>query len=106
MRRIKTTSRVFEQILSIIGSVVSLINGSLVIFIESGGHLGHSFIAIISILGAVLGFISSFYVTKDSESAGVGFIIAAILILMSVPHWGIVASVILLTAGISTLFRK
>lgn len=99
-------SRLFEQILGIIGSIISLVNGSLFILIESGGHLGHSFIGIVSIIGAILGFVSSFYITRDSESAGVGFIIAAILILMSVPHWGIVSSLILLIAGISTLFRK
>lgn len=106
MKKIKTTSRTFEQILGVFGSFLSIISGSFIIFIESGGHQGNSFIAVISIIGAILGFISSFYVDKDLEFAGVGFIIAAILVLMGTPRLGIFGSVLILIAGISTLFRR
>lgn len=106
MKRIKSTSRLFEQILGLIGSFLSIISGSFILFIESGGHQGNSTVAILAIIGSFLGFISSFYVNRDIEAAGVGFIIAAILILMGTPRLGIFGSLIILIAGISALFRK
>lgn len=106
MKRIKTTSRLFEQLLGIFGSFLSIISGTFIIFIESGGHQGNSFIAILAIIGALLGFVCSFYVERDLEYAGVGFIFAAILILIGTPQLGILGSMLLLIAGISALFRK
>jgi len=103
---IKTTSRLFEQILGIVGSVLAVLSGSLFLFLESWGMQGNSFIAILSIIGAILGFISSFYVSRDNEYAGVGFIASAVLILISTSHLGILSSILLLIAGISALFRK
>ena len=105
MKRIKTTSRFFEQILGVAGSFVSIISGSFILLIQSGGLEGNSFIAILAIVGAFLGFVSSFYINKDLEYAGVGFIIAAILVLVGTSH-GIVGALLLLAAGISALFRK
>lgn len=106
MKKIKSTSRTFEQILGVLGSFISIISGSFIIFIESGGMQGNSFIAVLSIIGAILGFISAFYVDKDLEFAGVGFIVAAILVLMGTPRLGILGSVLILIAGMSALFRK
>lgn len=106
MKRIKTTSRLFEQILGVVGSFLSIISGSFIIFIESGGHQGNSFIAILAIIGTFLGFICSFYVERDLEYAGVGFIIAAILVLIGTTHLGILGSLLIMVAGISVLFRK
>ena len=106
MNKIKSTSRTFEQILGVLGSFISIISGSFIIFIESGGMQGNSFIAVLSIIGAILGFISAFYVDKDLEFAGVGFIVAAILVLMGTPRLGILGSVLILIAGMSALFRK
>ncbi|MBR0270610.1 MAG: hypothetical protein IJQ68_01240 [Methanobrevibacter sp.] len=106
MKRIRTTSRRFEQILGIFGSFLSIISGSFILFIESGGLQGNSFIALISIAGALLGFLASFYINKDAEAAGVGFIIAAILVLIGTPHLGIFGSILILIAGMSALFRK
>ncbi|SDA72976.1 hypothetical protein [Methanobrevibacter millerae] len=106
MKKIKSTSRTFEQILGVLGSFISIISGSFIIFIESGGMQGNSFIAVLSIIGAILGFISVFYVDKDLEFAGVGFIVAAILVLMGTPRLGILGSVLILIAGMSALFRK
>ena len=106
MKRIRTTSRRFEQIFGILGSFLSIISGSFILFIESGGHQGNSFIAILSFIGAFLGFISSFYVNMDNEVSGVLFIISAILILIGTQHLGIFGSVMLLIAGMSCLFRK
>ena len=106
MKRIKTTSRTFEQILGVVGSFLSIISGSFILFVESGGHQGNSFIAIISFIGAFLGFISSFYLRKDVEVAGVLFIMAAVLVLIGTSHSGIFGSILILIAGMSCLFRK
>ena len=53
MKKIKSTSRTFEQILGVLGSFISIISGSFIIFIESGGMQGNSFIAVLSIIGTV-----------------------------------------------------
>ena len=105
MKRIKTTSRYFEQVLGVIGSFLSIISGSFILLIQSGGHEGNSFIALLAIVGAFLGFASSFYINRDLEYAGVGFIIAAIFVLIGTTQ-GIAGTLLLLAAGISALFRK
>ena len=106
MKRIKSISRLFEQILGFVGSFLSIISGSFILFIESGGHQGNSTVAVLAIIGSLLGFFSTFYVNRDIEAAGVGFIIAAILILIGTPRLGILGSALILVAGISALFRK
>lgn len=106
MKKIKSTSRTFEQILGVLGSFISIISGSFIMFLQSGGLQGNSFIAVLSIIGALLGFASAFYVDKDLEFAGVGFIVAAILVLMGTPRLGILGSLLILVAGMSALFRK
>lgn len=106
MKRIKSISRLFEQILGFIGSFLSIVSGSFILFIESGGHQGNSTVAVLAIIGSLLGFLSTFYVNRDIEAAGVGFIIAAILILIGTPRLGIIGSALILVAGISALFRK
>ena len=63
MKRIKTTSRLFEQICGVLGSLLCLISGSFILLIESGGTQGNSFLAMLAIVGAFIGFISSFYVS-------------------------------------------
>ena len=106
MKRIKSISRLFEQILGFVGSFLSIISGSFILFIESGGHQGNSTVAVLAIIGSLLGFFSTFYVNRDIEAAGIGFIIAAILILIGTPRLGILGSALILVAGISALFRK
>ena len=98
MKRIKTISRLFEQICGVLGSFLCLTSGSFILLIESGGAQGNSFLAILAII--------SYYVNKSSESAGVGFIVAAILVLIGTPHLAKLCSILLLIAGISALFRK
>ena len=106
MKRIKTTSRLFEQICGILGSFLCLISGSFILLIESWGAQGNSFLAILAIVGAFIGFISSYYVNRHLESAGVGFMIAAILVLIGTPSLAKLCSMLLLIAGMSALFRK
>ncbi len=67
MKRIKTISRLFEQICGVLGSFLCLTSGSFILLIESGGAQGNSFLAILAIIGAFIGFISSYYVNKSSE---------------------------------------
>ena len=106
MKKIKSTSRLFEQIVGILGSFLCIISGSFILLIESGGTQGNSFLAIAAIVGAFLGFVSSYYVTDHPEDAGVGFLIAAVLVLIGTPHYVKLASILLLIAGVSALFRK
>lgn len=106
MKRIKTTSRLFEQIFGVLGSFLCLISGSFILLIESGGAQGNSFLAILAIVGAFIGFISSYYVNKSLEAAGLGFMIAAILVLIGTPSLAKLCSMLLLIAGLSALFRK
>ena len=88
------------------GSFLCIISGSFILLIESGGAQGNSFLAILAIVGAFIGFISSYYVNKSLEGAGVGFIIAAMLVLIGTPDLAKFCSILLLIAGISALFRK
>lgn len=106
MKRIKTTSRLFEQVLGVVGSLLSLFSGSFFLLIGNLGLLGNSFTGTLAIIGAFLGFLSSFYVNKDLDYAGVGFIASAVLIFLGVSDWGFIGSVLLLFAGISALFRE
>ena len=106
MKKIKTTSRLFELVLGLAGSFLCIISGSLILLIESGGSQGNSFLAILAIIGAFLGFASSFYVNRNIEYAGMGYIASAVLVLLGTPHYVKLASVLLLIAGISALFRK
>lgn len=106
MKRIKSTSRLFEVILGCFGSFIAILSSSLFLFLESGGREGNSFLAIIAIIGSVLGFLSSMYVVKNSENSGVGFIIASLFVIVGSPHLGVFGSIFLVIAGISALFRK
>lgn len=106
MKKIRTTSRLFEQVLGILGSFLCLISGSFLLLIETGGSEGYSFLGLLAIIGAFIGFISSYYVSKHVEAAGIGFVLAAILVLIGTPHLAKFCSIALLIAGISALFRK
>lgn len=106
MKKIRTTSRLFEQVLGILGSFLCLISGSFLLLIETGGSEGYSFLGLLAIIGAFIGFISSYYVSKHVEAAGIGFVLAAILVLIGTPHLAKFCSIVLLIAGISALFRK
>ena len=106
MRRKKTTSRLFEQILGVIGSFLGLMSGSSLFLIQTQWFLITSTMASLAIIGSFLGFLSAFYVNRDLEYCGVGFLVSAMLLLVTTRHLGAVGSVFLLIAGISALFRK
>ena len=106
MKRIKYTSRTFEMVMGALGSVIGMFSGSFLIFIESFGQAHISFLGIIAILASILGFVSTYYIRKNPEIAGVGFIIATMFVIAGADYINVVSALFLLVAGICLLFRK
>lgn len=106
MKRTKSTSRDFEVILGVVGSVIALFSGSLIFVIENFSLHNTPFFGIIGIIAFILGTLSTFYVKKNSEIAGFGFIISSVLVILSSSYMSILAAIFLLICGISSLFRK
>lgn len=106
MKRRKTISRTFEMILGIIGSLIGIFSGSFLIFIENFGHVHTSFLGFVAILASILGLFSTYYLTKNEEVAGIGFLVATMFVIVGADHINVLSALFLLGAGISTLFRK
>lgn len=106
MKRSKTISRTFEMILGIIGSVMGIFSGSFLILISSFGQAHTSFLGFIAILASILGIISTYYLVKNEEAAGIGFLVATMFVIVGADHINVLSALFLLVAGISTLFRK
>ena len=106
MKRTKTITRNFEMVIGILGSAIGLCSGSALIFIESLGQAHTPFLGVVAIIGAILGFVSSYYVRSKENAAGVGFIIATMFVIVGADHTNILGAIFLLIAGISTLFRN
>ncbi len=106
MKRTKTISRTFEMVMVIMGSIVGMFSGSFLILIESFGQAHISFLGIIAILASILGFISTYYIRKNPELAGVGFIIATMFVIAGADYINVVSALFLLLAGVLLLFRK
>lgn len=106
MKRTKTISRNFEMIMGVIGSIIGIFSGSFLIFLENLQIANAPFLGIIAIAASILGIFSTYYVRKNSEIAGVGFIIATMFVIVGSNHINIISAIFLLIAGISALFRK
>ena len=106
MKRTKSISRNFEMFMGVIGSIIGMFSGSFLIFIESFGQAHTPFLGIIAILASVLGFVSTYYVRKNHDFAGVGFIIATMFVIVGADYINVLSSLFLLVAGVSSLFRK
>jgi hypothetical protein len=106
MKRTKVISRTFEMIMGIIGSVIGIFSGSFLIFLESVGPAHAPFLGIVAIAASVLGLASTYYVNKNSEIAGVGFIIATMFVIAGSAYINVLSAVFLMIAGVSALFRK
>ncbi|WP_296857337.1 hypothetical protein [uncultured Methanobrevibacter sp.] len=106
MRRVRRISRSFEMLIGIVGSIIGMFSGSFLIVIThfNQGHI--HFFGLLAIIASVLGLASSYYVKKNSEVAGLGFILAAVLVILSSEYINVLGSIFLLIAGISALFRK
>lgn len=106
MKRTRVISRNFELVLGIVGSVIGIFSGSFLIFLESFGQAHTTFLGMVAIAASLLGLVSSYYVRKNSEIAGIGFVIATMFVIVGSAHINVLSAVFLLVAGISALFRK
>ena len=106
MKRTRIIPRTFETVMGLAGSIVGMFSGSFLIFIESLGQAHISFLGFIAILASILGFISTYYIRKNSEMAGVGFIIATMFVIVGANYINVVSALFLLVAGVCLLFRK
>lgn len=106
MKRVRRITRTFEMVMGIIGSVIGIFSGSVLIFIENLGQAHTPFLGLVAIAASILGIVSSYYVRKNAEVAGVGFIIATMFVIVGSSYINILSAVFLLIAGVSALFRK
>ena len=106
MKRTRTISRNFEMVLGFIGSVIGIFSGSFLIFLENLGQVHTPFLGLVAIIASILGLASSYYVRKNAEIAGVGFIIATMFVIVGSAYINIISGIFLLVAGVSALFRK
>ena len=94
------------MVMGLIGSVIGIFSGSFLIFLEHVGQAHAPFLGIIAIIASVLGLASSFYVKKNVELAGVGFIIATMFVIIGSDYINAISAIFLMIAGASALFRK
>ncbi|MBE6500003.1 MAG: hypothetical protein E7Z80_05610 [Methanobrevibacter thaueri] len=106
MKRTKHISRNFEMFFGLCGSVIGIFSGSFLIFLENITQTHTPFLGVIAIMASILGLVSTYYVKKNSEIAGIGFIIATMFVILGSDYINILSAIFLLIAGISALFRK
>lgn len=106
MKRIRTVSRTFEMVMGLIGSVIGIFSGSFLIFLEQFGLAHAPFLGIVAIIASVLGLASTYYVKKNPEVAGVGFVVATMFVIIGSDYINILSAIFLMAAGVSALFRK
>ena len=106
MKRTRIVSRNFEVIMGFAGSVIGIFSGSFLIFLENFGHVHTSFLGVVAIAASILGLFSTYYVRKNNEIAGIGFMIATMFVIVGSEHINVLSAIFLLIAGISALFRK
>ena len=106
MKKIKIISRNFEMIMGIIGSIIGIFSGSFLIFLKSVGPTHAPFLGIVAILASILGLASTYYVRKNPNMAGIGFVIATMFVIVGSDYINVISAVFLLAAGVSALFRK
>lgn len=106
MKRTRTVSRTFETVMGLIGSVIGIFSGSFLIFLEHMGQAHAPFLGIVAIIASLLGLASTYYVRKNPEVAGVGFIVATMFVIIGSDYINVISAVFLMIAGGSALFRK
>nr|WP_294999307.1 hypothetical protein [uncultured Methanobrevibacter sp.] len=106
MKRTKIVSRNFEMVMGIVGSVIGIFSGSFLIFLENIGMEHAPFLGIVAIIASILGIASTYYVRKNPEIAGVGFVVATMFVIVGSAYINVLSAVFLLVAGVSALFRK
>ena len=106
MKRTRTVSRNFEIAMGLIGSVSGIFSGSFLIFLESVGTVHTPFLGLVAIIASILGLAATYYVRKNPEVAGVGFVIATMFVIVGSEYINVISAIFLLIAGVSALFRK
>ena len=106
MRHVRKVSRNFEMILGIVGSTTGLFSVVYLAFLYSSEPIYTTFLGLSAILGSFLGYVSTFYLKKHEDHAGMGFIVATILVIIGASSVNVLSALFLLVAGLSTLFRK
>ncbi|WP_407412717.1 hypothetical protein [Methanobrevibacter sp.] len=106
MKRTRTVSRNFEIAMGLIGSVIGIFSGSFLIFLESVGTVHTPFLGLVAIIASILGLAATYYVRKNPEVAGVGFVIATMFVIVGSEYINVISAIFLLIAGMSALFRK
>jgi hypothetical protein len=106
MKITRTVSRNFEMIMGAVGSVVGIFSGSFLIFLGNVGKVHTPFLGLIAIAASILGLASTYYVRKNPEIAGIGFVISTMFVVVGSDYINVLSAVFLLAAGISALFRK
>ncbi len=105
MKRTRVISRNFEMAMGLIGSFVGIFSGSFLIFLQNTSPQT-PFLGLVAIIASLLGIVSACYVKTKREAAGVGFIIAAMFVIVGSEYINVISALFLLAAGISALFRK
>ncbi len=106
MKRTRHVSRNFEMLMGLIGSVIGIFSGSFLIFLGNIGMSHTPFLGIIAIIASIFGLVSTYYVQKKPEIAGLGFIVATMFVIVGSDYINVLSAVFLLIAGVSALFRK
>jgi hypothetical protein len=106
MKRTRHVSRNFEMLMGFVGSIVGIFSGSFLIFLENVGIAHTPFLGLVAIVASILGLFSTYYVQKNPEIAGIGFIIATMFVIVGSAYINVLSAIFLLIAGISALFRK
>ena len=106
MKRTRTVSRNFEMVMGIIGSIIGIFSGSILILLENFGQQQTPFLGLVAIIASFLGIASSYYVRKNPEVAGIGFVIATMFVIVGSAYINVISAIFLLIAGVSALFRK
>lgn len=106
MKRTTTVSRTFEMVMGLIGSIIGIFSGSFLIFLKEAGSAHTPFLGLIAIIASLLGILSSCYVNKNEDMAGVGFIIATMFVIIGSDYINVLSALFLLIAGMSALFRN
>ena len=94
------------MIMGIIGSVIGIFSGSFLIFLKSVGPAHAPFLGLVAILASALGLVSTYYVQKKPDIAGIGFVIATMFVIVGSVYINVISAIFLLGAGVSALFRK
>lgn len=106
MKRTRIVSRTFETVMGLIGSVIGIFSGSFLIFLGQIGQAHAPFLGVVAIIASILGLAATYYVKKNPEVAGVGFIVATMFVIIGSDYINIISAVFLMIAGASALFRK